>query len=596
MRRGGPTLTADLEAGNIRANPEAQAFENSFAGWKDIFVIDLPNGSLVKDVDKYNPSQEIVHSEGLAYGLYFAVMAEDRATFDKLLNGAENYMRNENGLYAWKLNTRGEILENQSAADGDIYAAAAVTLAYAKWKDPRYQAVADRLINAIWEKEVLWDYKGYTVILPSDGKWPRWGDGRFVYDPSYITPSLFRIFAAVDHNPGHDWGKLIDDGYTLLGTIINNADKLGHRGINPIPDWVLGNILNHNFTLFPYTRTPDQELDAVRVYLELARDAAVSKDPRAQTSADRILNKIPPIPTPQTVEVRGLTPEAAQAYYGLLYLASSRINAIGQTFIANVRPAYQNKFIGRTESDRQHYYMQSLMLHAAAILGGYTYQPGDLSGLLPARDYDKYVPYQIYAKDDGAVYVNQTLIYRYTVAYKGKNPYQRAQASVEALQQTYLDDHLRPKYVGKESDSHRGAMIANYYFGFKEATLFELGPQDFGKPEETSLGYGKISWAYRWAVGTSYEEEILGVKPEDDNWMDTAAQFVGIKARKNSLEWQWDQAYATIYQKLVESRIISFRSEAEKEIEDPSALESISRHLVDYYTLTNDCRSIHARI
>lgn len=558
-------------------NPEAQVFEKAFANWKNNFVIDLEKGSLVVDEKDGRPG---VHSEGMAYGLYFALFAGDQKTFDKLLNGLENYAKKGNGLYSWKLNTKGTVLQKHSAADADMYAAAAATLAYAKWKDPRHQKVAQRLIDAIWEKEILeLGYKQHYIIKPSDNKkWFVFGDGRFVYNPSYFAPSLLRIFASVDKNPKHDWNKVIDDGYLLLEEIIRQNKKLRpnlSHDTNPVPDWVEAKLTDKSFYLDKYFDNPHKGFDAIRVYLELARD----RDPRAQRIADLILNKIPFSLTPQRAKLAGSVNEPSTAYYGLLFLTSSRSPSIGKHFISELRKYYQKQ-------GQQGYYFQSLLLHATTLLGGYTFKTESLKNLFPSQDYSQYIPFAIYAKKDGSVYVDDTLIYQYTKSYESQSPYQRAKASVDALEEAYLDDHLRPKYLEKENDPESGAMVVNYYLGLSEENLFKLGPADLGKSSDKLLGYGNVSGLYRYIFGVSHEDIEWLNNYEEEKWYHTVAQFTGIKARKNPLEYNWDEAYNLIYQKLIESGLIDFRKEAERKLEHPTPATRLLHFLPDSYALT----------
>lgn len=567
---------ANPPCGQKPSNPEAEAFADAFEGWKTSFVKDLPNGSVVYDVAEGKTT--VVHSEGMAYGLYFALLAEDRTTFDKILNGLEHYAKNENGLYSWLLSTNGSVLESHSATDADMYAAAAVSLAYTKWGDPRYQEVAQRLITRVWEREILnLEYKGYLIIKPSDhNKLFVYGDGRFVYNPSYFAPSLLRVFAAVDNNPAHDWNKVIDDGYSLLGEIINNSNRLGASGMNPVPDWVLGNIFDGKFDLYKYNRTPDQEHDAIRVYLELARDAVLSGDARSQRMADKIAEKLPVGISPGWVKLAGATNAPAVAYYGMLFLSSSYPPSVAQNYFSQLRRYYQGNHFGLTEPERSNYYFQSLLLHATALAGRLSF---NLDSLKPVvKKPEEYIPYQIYTKEDGSVYVNSTLIYQYTIYHHGRSPQQRAEASAQALRQAYLDGHLRPKYLERESDPKSGSMVANYYLGLQEKPLFELFPEDLGGFSLLQeVGYGRFAGLTRTLFGASYPTSRR-------TWWVNFKGFIGLE--KSSLELSWDNAYTRIYQNLVSSGILDFRREAEIRVDHPNPVVKKANQLVDYYILS----------
>ena len=588
-------------------NPEATAFEHGFEGWKD-FIVDLEQGSLViggpdPTLQKPNVKAPEVYSEGMAYGLYFSVMAGDQKTFDKLFNGLENYAVNENGLYAWRLSSKGEVLESHSATDADLYAAAAITMAYAKWQDPRYQQTAQRLLNAIWEEEIL-SYKGNLVVLPSDGEWARYQDGRFVYNPSYFAPSLLKLLAAADNNPKHDWDKVIDDGYKLTAEVIQHSKELNPRGMNPVPNWVLGNIFDGQFHLDTYSVTPDKEYDAIRVYLEIARDVAMTGDRRGLRIANQILGQMKDQPTPATAKMAGMNNAVTDAYYGLLYLASSEPAQRGQEFTSRLQSAYQGRSFGQAEQERKSYYFQSLMLHATALLGGYGFKPADIRafGVTPAKGYDNYIPFRIYAREDGSVYIRNTLIYQYKVTRNGLSPYERAQASAGALRSAYLNGNLRPKYLGKVSERERGAMITNYSLPLAsvELPLFEVGAQDLaGDPAET-IGFRWITGLYRRTTGwltdnvgilfgsVSYSQVFSDYR---ESGLAFTANSLGLKSRKNEMEIRWDRTYSHIYDNLIKSRIIDQRKEADRKLNDLASPEKVANALVDFYSLTNSARA-----
>ncbi|MFC1511096.1 glycosyl hydrolase family 8 [Candidatus Margulisiibacteriota bacterium] len=591
-------------------NDEAAAFDNAYQGWLDRFTVTDPNfpSFVMEDPaqvsDPQTANKAVVHSESLAYKLYFSVLADDYQTFNETFELLEKYAVNKNGLYAWRLSANGTVLEEHSATDADLYAAAAITLAYAKWQDNRYANTAQRLKDAIWEHDTF-EHRGYRVLKPSDhAKLFVHGDGRFIYNPSYFAPSLIRILASVDRNPKHDWNKVIQDGYSLLSAIVTASSRLKTGGHNPIPDWVLANISGGNFYIIEEYQpdvpesigTPQYGFDAIRVYLELARDRAVAPlDSRAKMIADLILNRLPlhmpAPPTPFNVELADENNPVAVASYGLLHFASSRPNSDGEAYLAELRgSAYHHDFIGRNVGpDRESYYYQSLLLHATSILGGYTFEPAKLKGLFTyTTDYEDYTPYRIYAERDGSVYVNHTLIHQYKESRQGKSPYVRAYASAKALKKAYLAERLRPKHIAQDSDSDHGAMSVDYGW-FRSEDLFEFGPEDFNAPKSAAFGHGLITQAYREMAGASYEDQPE-LKYEDEAWYHTAAQMASIEARLTPLELTWDLAYGSIYTNLNESGIVDFRKEAEDEIENPTTLEELSIELVDYFLLTRAAR------
>ncbi|MFH1826421.1 MAG: glycosyl hydrolase family 8 [bacterium] len=572
-------------------NEEAEAFLTAYDHWKTTFL--MPNG-LVKNQEPGKSTE--VTSDACANGLFFALMAGDKETFDLILEGMESKLQNKHGLYSWRATTTGSVLEKHSATDADMHAAAAISLAHAKWgtSATKYKDIAQRLINGIWNKEIFHIKHlpdGAPIkhaILASDKKGEVYRDRRFEYRPAYFAPALLRIFAAVDTNPEHKWQEVIDDGYTLLDAIVANADKLKGSEYNPIPSRLVIQTFSDRIHMERHSQTRGNEYDSIRVFLELARD----QSPQAQTAASSIVRLFGSVPTSRQVTVGGYNNELAQAYYGLLLLASSQPHAYGINLIDTLRLSYPKHhagdYIGSSGRDGESYYFQSLLLHATGLLGGFTF--GFTS--LPKVVLDRAPLFNIRWTDAGEVYVNDTLIVHYTETFEGKTPAQRAEESAGALQRAYADDALRPKYLQKDSGEQRVAMEIHEYRGVDQTTLFEFGPEDLEAAADEEIGFGLFDGLHRWLAskvtdGTSYE---LLYETYEESWFNDLAQWVGMKARKTALELAWDRTYNGIYLRLIESGIIDLKAEACRQVEDPPTIEAIAETVTDFYTLTEAAR------
>ncbi len=75
-------------------------------------------------------ARKITTSEGQSYGMFFALAANDRAAFDNILDWTQNNLAQgslKERLPAWlwgkKENSKWEVLDSNSASDGDIWMA-----------------------------------------------------------------------------------------------------------------------------------------------------------------------------------------------------------------------------------------------------------------------------------------------------------------------------------------------------------------------------------------------------------------------------------------------------------------------------------------
>ena len=72
-------------------------------------------------------ARKITTSEGQSYGMFSALAANDRAAFDNILDWTQNNLAQgslKEGLPAWlwgkKENSKWEVLDSNSASDGDV--------------------------------------------------------------------------------------------------------------------------------------------------------------------------------------------------------------------------------------------------------------------------------------------------------------------------------------------------------------------------------------------------------------------------------------------------------------------------------------------
>jgi endo-1,4-beta-D-glucanase Y len=171
-------------------------------------------------------------SEGQSYALFFALVNNDRAHFDKVLNWtASNLAGNDLGghLPAWSWGRANDghwgILDANSASDSDLWIAYDLIEAGRLWNDKRYAILGRELASLIARKEVA-DLPGFgPVLLPGANgfHFPRF----WVLNPSYTPVFLLERLAAVD--PASPWADIA----AMVPALMARSNKGGFA-----MDWV----------------------------------------------------------------------------------------------------------------------------------------------------------------------------------------------------------------------------------------------------------------------------------------------------------------------------------------------------------------------
>lgn len=208
-------------------------------------------------VDFHTPQQHST-SEGQSYTLFFALVANDRPVFDRVLAWTrDNLSGGDVGarLPAWQWGRAEDgswrILDPNAASDADLWIAYALLEAGRLWSAPEYTELAERLLARIVEGVVVETPELGAVLLP--------GPTGFVHEaglrlnPSYVPLQLFRRFAA--EYPSGPWGALVDSSLRLMA-------ETAPRGFSP--DWTLWT--QEGWEVDPVSRGIGS-YDAIRVYL-----------------------------------------------------------------------------------------------------------------------------------------------------------------------------------------------------------------------------------------------------------------------------------------------------------------------------------------
>jgi len=119
-------------------------------------------------------AQDRTTSEGQAYAMFFALVADDRPRFDGLLrwtetNLAAGDLKAHTPAWLWgrKPGNQWGVLDTNSAADADVWIAYTLLEAGRAWKDPRYTALGTALAKRIADEEVV-QIPGFgAALLPA---------------------------------------------------------------------------------------------------------------------------------------------------------------------------------------------------------------------------------------------------------------------------------------------------------------------------------------------------------------------------------------------------------------------------------------------
>jgi endo-1,4-beta-D-glucanase Y len=203
-------------------------------------------------------------SEGQSYGLFFALVANDRARFDRLLNWTTNNLAGGDlGTrlpgWLWGKSPAGEwqILDQNPASDADLWIAYSLCEAGRLWRQPQYGILGRRMLASIAADEVV-ELPGFgTMLLPGGIGFHPTPD-TWLLNPSYLPLPLLTRLAVID--PQGPWAGIAGKIPALLAKSARNGFAM---------DWVS---YRESDGFQPASRPgspaePGGSYDAIRVYL-----------------------------------------------------------------------------------------------------------------------------------------------------------------------------------------------------------------------------------------------------------------------------------------------------------------------------------------
>lgn len=212
-------------------------------------------------------------SEGQAYAMIFALAANDRVVFDRLLtwttnNLAQGDLSKHLPAWLWGRRKKGQgwgVIDPNPATDADVWLAYALLEAGRLWSEPRYVVLADRLIANIAQHEVKDLPRLGPTLMPAPHGFVE--KGYFRLNPSYLALQPLRRFAA--HTGDTLWPAVLASSRRIL---LESA-SLGVAG-----DWIEWHPLKG---FVPDAKSGGiGSYDAIRVYLWIGMLNAADPDRR----------------------------------------------------------------------------------------------------------------------------------------------------------------------------------------------------------------------------------------------------------------------------------------------------------------------------
>lgn len=217
-------LVFPLSAGASESKCEIWPAWNNF---RNKFVSDAG-----RVVDRSTP-QHVTTSEGQSYGLLFALVANDRTSFDLILRWTEDNLANgdlTSQLPAWNWGKRTDgswgVIDDNAAADADLWIAYALGEAGRLWKAQKYKALAELMAARILREETA-EIPGLGLTLLPGPKGFHPDEVTWRLNPSYLPIQIMRRFAII--YPEHGWDKV---AMTSLEIITRSAP------VGFVPEWV----------------------------------------------------------------------------------------------------------------------------------------------------------------------------------------------------------------------------------------------------------------------------------------------------------------------------------------------------------------------
>ncbi|WEK59876.1 MAG: glycosyl hydrolase family 8 [Candidatus Microbacterium colombiense] len=140
-------------------------------------------------------------SEGQAYGLFAAVIADDEESFDEIWDWTQKELLRSDGLMAWRWDD-GSVVDDEPASDADLDAARALVIAGDRFERGDLRDEGIELAGVIADRLTVMTDRG-RILLP--GLWAG-NDDPYAYNPSYASPVAYDVLGDATGDPR--WAEL----------------------------------------------------------------------------------------------------------------------------------------------------------------------------------------------------------------------------------------------------------------------------------------------------------------------------------------------------------------------------------------------------
>ncbi|HEU5100156.1 MAG TPA: glycosyl hydrolase family 8 [Roseiflexaceae bacterium] len=215
-----------------RGNTDAAIQAKLDAAWRQLFYGDdasqrvyYPVGDMAYILDVGNGD---VRSEGMSYGMMIAVQLDKQAEFDRLWKWAKTYMYHADGprkgYFAWHCAPDGQVLDPNSASDGEEWFATALLFAAGRWGTGagifNYRAEAQAILDTMLHKGAenngivtsMFDPERKQVVFVPQGR-----NATFT-DPSYHLPAFYELWARWADKDTQFWREAADASRAFFKT------------------------------------------------------------------------------------------------------------------------------------------------------------------------------------------------------------------------------------------------------------------------------------------------------------------------------------------------------------------------------------------
>ncbi len=220
-------------------------------------------------------NQSITTSEGQAYALFFALVANDKPTFSKLLKWTENNLAKGDltsnlPAWSWGLNDKNQtfqVLDANSASDADLWIAYTLVQAGRVWNNYKYKSLAFLISNQILKNEAVQIPNFGWMILPG-AKGFILNNHFWRLNPSYLPIQIFKQFSVL--YPSSPWQEITVNSVKFL----IQSSPLGIA-----PEWSY--VYYSNGVILDQNEANIGGYNAIRVYLWLGMLNDLDTDKKA---------------------------------------------------------------------------------------------------------------------------------------------------------------------------------------------------------------------------------------------------------------------------------------------------------------------------